>query len=112
MSSGESGCEQLTQFFSESCQFLMSPLMKPAMITKLSTKRFTAVKILFTRADSLTPKASSTVGTEEVSGDPSGSHAITHGTMEPLPCTPTSKQHNQDYSKEVWLLGQQSWQVH
>lgn len=39
-------------------QLAVSPFTKPAMITKLKTTRLMPVKILFTRADSLTPNAS------------------------------------------------------
>ena len=38
-------------------QLSMSPLMKPAMITNTKTTVLTAVKTLFTIADSLTPNA-------------------------------------------------------
>lgn len=40
-------------------QLDVSPLTKPAMITKPSTTRLMPVKILFTNADSLTPNARS-----------------------------------------------------
>ena len=39
-----------------------SPFTKPEMITKPRTTRLTPVKILFTRADSFTPKARSPEG--------------------------------------------------
>lgn len=38
-------------------QLLMSPLMAPERITNSNTKMLTAVKTLFTIADSLTPNA-------------------------------------------------------
>ncbi len=43
---------------------VVSPLTKPEMITKPRTTRLMPVKILFTRADSLTPKARSPDGTK------------------------------------------------
>lgn len=47
-------------------QFATFPFTKPATITKSRTRIFTAVKTLFTQADSFTPKDKRPIGKEKI----------------------------------------------